>query len=100
MEVFKGVSLRINAPQFYKDPQFVAWLNNGNQKFSWHRGGSPDEWSDVAVLVDPSLTGEGVDSDMPQHIWDAIVQACRKAYGPVAHEVREHIVVRLTNVEV
>jgi hypothetical protein len=100
MEVFKGHSLRLNAPEFYRDPAFVAWLNNGVPKFSWHKGGLPDEWSDVVVLVDPSLSGEGTDSDMPDHIWEAIVNACRQAYGQAMGGVREHITVRLTNVSV
>lgn len=98
MQVFKGHSLRMDVPEFYKDPAFVAWLNNGVPKFSWHKGGTPNEWSDVVVLVDPSLSGEGTDSDMPKQFWDQIVQACRAAYGPVLVGTEEHITVRLTNV--
>lgn len=100
MEVFKGNGLRLNAPEFFRDQEFVAWLNNGVPKLTWHKGGQPDEWSDVVVLVDPSVTGEGTDSDMPQHIWAAIVGACKEAYGPVVCGASEMITVRLTNVAV
>ena len=77
MEIFTGQSLRLNAPEFFADAEFVAWLNNGQHKFTWHTEGSPDEWSDVIVLVDPGLTGEGSDSDMPAHIWNQIIEACK-----------------------
>lgn len=74
----------------------MQWLNNGQPKFTWHAIGKPvSEWSDVVVLVDPSLNGEGADSDMPQHIWDAIVRACRERFAPGGFT---HIMVRLTNV--
>ncbi|WP_278984217.1 hypothetical protein [Sphingobium yanoikuyae] len=91
-------ALVLNAPEIFADAAFLRWLEAPAAKFSWHRGGQPDEWSDVIVLVDPSLTGEGSDSDMPQHIWDRIVALCE------ANLPREpgmpHIMVRLTNLEI
>lgn len=90
--------LVINAPQFFQDPEFQAWLNNNDQpKFTWHKGGKPTEWSDVVVLVDPSLNGEGADSDMPEHIWDQIVAACKEKFAPGRDAY--HIMVRLTNLD-
>lgn len=98
MKTSIGVSLRIDAPKIFRDPDFVAWLNSSKRKFTWHQGGEPDEYSDVVVLVDPSLTGEGSDDDMPEHIWLQIVEACRANVGQQA-PMSEHITVRLTNVQ-
>jgi hypothetical protein len=87
-------ALVINAPHWFADANFRFWLNNGEPKFTWHRGGTPGEWSDVVVLVDPGLEGEGADSDMPEPIWEAIVQVCRQHFKPSRDA---HIMVRLTN---
>lgn len=86
----------INAPSFFADPAFRQWLTNGEHKFTWYDGGMVDEWSDVVVLVDPSLNGEGSDSDMPEPIWNQIVEACREHLGRDRH-CASHYVVRLTN---
>tara|TARA_B100000378_G_scaffold206046_1_gene169299 strand:- start:2187 stop:2414 length:228 start_codon:yes stop_codon:yes gene_type:complete len=67
-------------------------------KFTWHKSGDPDEWSDVVVLVDPSLSGEGSDSDMPAHIWDRIIAMCQAELG-AGRSGDPHIMVRLTNVD-
>lgn len=90
-----GVSITVNAPEFFADEQFIQWLNNGEPKMTWHKGEQPNEWSDLVVLVDPDLEGEGSDSDMPEHIWDQIVAICREHVQPSIHA--EHITVRLTN---
>lgn len=97
MKVQHCSSLVINAPQFFQDPEFRAWLNNSDAKFTWHRGGVPGDWSDVVVLVDPGLGGEGADSDMPEHIWTQIVDACKAAFAPARNV--PHIMVRLTNLD-
>lgn len=92
--------IAINRPEWFADPAFVAWLNDPVQiKMTWHQGGEPTEWSDVMVFVDPSmhegkLAGEGSNSDMPEHIWDAIVAECDAA-GLGGQ--RSHIPVRITN---
>ncbi len=89
--------LVINAPHWFRDEAFRDWLNNGEPKFTWHQGGQPTEWSEVVVLVDPGLGGEGTEAGtMPQGIWDAIVEQCRRVYRPGA---AHHIMVRLTNVD-
>lgn len=89
-----GSALTMIVPEAFSDPAFMQWLNNGTPKMTWHQGGPATNLSDVVVLVDPSLSGEGTDSDMPEHIWNSIVEACRQNFKP-AHA--SHIMVRLTN---
>ena len=93
-----GRSLLINAPDIFRDPAFRQWLGTAQPKFTWHRGGEPDEWSDVIILVDPGLSGEGSDSDMPAHIWRRIVDACRAHLGS-DHGCAPHYMARLTNLD-
>lgn len=88
--------LVVDAPEFFADPDFRAWLGNGRPKFTWYDGGEIDDWSDVVVLVDPGLSGEGSDSDMPGPIWDRIVELCRAHIGPDPCGAC-HYMVRLTN---
>ncbi len=98
MQTTKTHALVISAPEFFEDSEFVAWLNTQEQpKFSWHQGGQPTSDSDVVVLVDPSLSGEGSDSDMPEHIWDQIVAECRRIFRPNSTENGDHIMVWLKN---
>jgi len=97
MNVTKTHALRIEAANFFQDPAFVVWLNvQQPPKFSWHQGGAPTSGSDVVVLVDPSLSGEGSDSDMPEHIWDSIVEECRRHFLPNSSN-GVHIMVWLVN---
>lgn len=96
MEVFPCQSLVINMPEAFADPAFQSWLMAEAPKFTWWSGGSIDEWSDVIVLVDPNLSGEGSDSDMPEPIWTAIIAACSKHLGP-APTATCHYMIRLTN---
>lgn len=99
MQIESVTGLVINAPEFFQDPAFMAWLNNKDRKFSWHIPGNAvaDEYSDVIVCVDPSLSGEGSDSDMPEYIWNQIVKACADHLG-VRHGAN-HYLVRITNLE-
>lgn len=103
MNVKKSLGLVFNAPQFFADPAFQAWLNNpDNCVMTWHKKGQVvGEFSDVVVHVDPSLNGEGTDSDMPEHIWDQIVALCKTEFPDlVGQNLRgEHIHVRLTNID-
>lgn len=96
-QVSKSAALCVNAPQVFADPAFMAWLNNGSSKFTWHTKGNSvaDEFSDVVVCVDPSLSGEGDSSDMPEYIWNMIVETCREHLG--ARSGVDHYLVRLTN---
>lgn len=88
--------LVLNVPDIFADVAFQQWVESDPPKFTWHHGGPPHEWSDVVVLVDPDLSGEGSDSDMPTPIWDRIVDACRQHLGADASQVC-HYMVRLTN---
>lgn len=88
--------LVLNIPEFFADAAFQHWLKNDAPKFTWYRGGVIDEWSDVVVLVDPSLTGEGSDSDMPAAMWERIIEQCRMHLGP-SRDQQDHYMVRLTN---
>ncbi|MFA7440856.1 MAG: hypothetical protein WCZ66_07770 [Sphingomonadaceae bacterium] len=96
MDITPCRGIVINAPEFFADPAFRQWLTNGQRKFTWHDGGAIDEWSDVIVGVDPGLTGDGTDCDMPPRIWELIVQACRDHLGCGPHS-GNHYLVRLTN---
>ena len=99
MKSSTGVSLKLDAAEFFRDSAFVEWLNNGQPKMTWHIGGNPGDWSDVVVLVDPGLTGEGTDSDMPEHIWDKIVAECKKHFAHSVARNGNHIPVWLVNSE-
>lgn len=82
MKAVKTRSLRLHCPEIFEDPAFVEWLNADEPKATWHTSGLPGEFSDVFVLVDPSLNGEGSDSDMPEHIWSLLMEQCRKTFHP------------------
>lgn len=85
--------VRINAPELFRDPEFVAWLNrpSGNRTATWHvKGQEPDEWGDVFFTYED---GEGSDADMPERIWDDICELLRPHVGC------EACFVWLTNIE-
>lgn len=90
--------LVMNVPDFFADPEFRHWLQSDPPKLTWYRNGTIDEWSDVVVMVDPSLTGEGSDSDMPDRFWNRIVDACREHLG-IGGVQSTHYMVRLTNLD-
>ncbi|WP_454887921.1 hypothetical protein [Sphingomonas oryzagri] len=96
MDVSPCRGLVINAPDIFADAEFQAWLTGDSLKFTWHRDGPVHEYSDVVVLVDPSLSGEGSDSDMPPRIWSRIIGACVDQLG-AADGATHHYMVRLTN---
>ncbi|SEK02128.1 hypothetical protein SAMN05518849_12824 [Sphingobium sp. AP50] len=100
MDVMIGRSLVINMPNAFKNADFKAWLWTATPKFFWGSCERIDEWSDVVVLVDPSLNGEGSDSDMPQAIWMQIVETCRACLGADHSGTQPHYMVRLTNLAV
>ena len=96
VKYFNGI--RLNRPQWFRDPAFIAWLKDPTScTMSWHCPGEPiSEWSDTMVFVDPSLNGEGSDSDMPEPIWNQILEACRQHFQPSSGL---HIAVLITNVD-
>ncbi|MBD1300165.1 hypothetical protein [Pseudomonas aeruginosa] len=93
-----GVESALSVPELFADPDFVDYVNASNV-MSWHdkKGPiGPDDWADVVVFVDPSLSGEGTDSEIPY--WECIVDKLRTAVGGYDPQMREHYVVVLTNV--
>jgi len=92
-----GPAVAIIAPHWFEDPQFCKYLveKAGKGLATWHptKEVTPGEYSDVFVGVDPSLSGEGTDSDMPEHIWDQIVDIVRS--NPLPNPYRNHIIVRI-----
>ncbi|WP_042835304.1 hypothetical protein [Thioalkalivibrio sp. ALE16] len=69
-----------------RHPDFVEWVTrqNGQGLATWLPAGEyPDlgGYPDVFVGVDPSFSGEGTDSGMPDPYWSEVVQAARDGVG-------------------
>lgn len=102
--------ISVNCPDLFKDPEFIEWLNRAAdgveledktrpRAATWHRSHEKvGEFSDVFMSVDMTCDGyaEGSDSDMPEHCWNAIIQALRDAGVPDQHGC----IVWLKNLEV
>jgi hypothetical protein len=89
--------LTLNVPEWFADPEFCEWLNRDDTwVFTWHEKGTvPSDFSDVVVTLEPSCTGEGSASDMPQRFWDSVVNTCKREIGE--NNSNFHYLVRLTN---
>jgi hypothetical protein len=91
----KSIKLRV-APLF-ANPEFRAWLES-SKAMTWHQRGSgaptEDDFADVAIFVDPSLCGDGSDSDMPGH--DLVVERLKAHFGAGPFS-GEHFIVILSN---
>ncbi|RMM39148.1 hypothetical protein QO021_28530 (plasmid) [Pseudomonas amygdali pv. lachrymans] len=88
--------IKLSVPELFAQPEFIRWLNN-SQAMTWHSRQGPiseGDIADVAVFVDPSLTGEGTDSDMPG--WEHVVDKLRAAIGEGPF-TGNHFVVVLSN---
>jgi len=88
--------IKLSVPELFQDPAFVEYVNSSSV-MTWHDKKGPiaeDDVADVAVFVDPSMTGEGTDSDMPY--WDVIVAKLQSVTGfnPLGGN---HLVVILSN---
>jgi len=95
-EVTSVRGIKLSVPELFQDPAFVEYVNS-SPVMTWHDKKGPiaeDDWADVAVFVDPSMTGEGSDSDMPY--WDVIVEKLQSVTGfnPLGGN---HLVVILSN---
>ncbi|WP_169577685.1 hypothetical protein [Sinimarinibacterium sp. CAU 1509] len=90
-----GLQLVLNVPEWFADPAFVAWLQGPVTKYTWHTYGPVGEYSDVIVTIDPSLTGEGSNPEMPFHT--ALMATVRSRVMPNLGAVP--ILCRLTNLE-
>ncbi len=99
-----GLHVQLDAPEFFQRKDFLEYIET-QTVFTWHTPGkAPNEWSDVAVLVEPNLAGEGANSDLPEDIWNTILEALKARFGDngegiPAYAQGRHIVVRLTNME-
>jgi hypothetical protein len=74
----RGNYLRINMPDMFLDPEFVAYLTNPAQVLAtWHlkSDSSPHEYSDCFMQFD---SGEGSNSDIPEKWWDLICELCKE----------------------
>lgn len=88
--------IKLSVPDLFADPGFKDYVNNSSI-MTWHKKGTdidPDDLADVAVFVDPSMTGEGTESDMPY--WKAIVDKLKAVVGTGPY-TGNHFVVILTN---
>lgn len=88
--------IKLAVPELFMQPEFVRWLNN-SQAMTWHSRQGPiaeGDIADVAIFVDPSMTGEGTDSDMPG--WEHVVAKLRIAIGDGPFS-GNHFVVVLSN---
>jgi hypothetical protein len=85
--------VRVNAPEVYRDPAFVEWLNDTDTvQATWHKKGAPpSDFSDLFFTYD---AGEGSNSDMPGHIWDKICDLIKEHEGEMAY-----CLVWMTNLE-
>jgi hypothetical protein len=91
--------IKLSVPELFADKAFQAWLES-SRAMTWHPRGqnepiTADSWSDVAIFVDPSLSGDGTDSDMPGH--ELIVSKLKEKFGHGPFP-GYHFVVILTNV--
>lgn len=99
-----GLSVTLNAPEFFARNDFIQYLES-NRTFTWHQAGEEaGEYSDVIVLLQPSLNGDGTDSQMPEDIWRSILAVLRRTYGNEGEKLDDlysdaPIVVRLTNMD-
>ena len=99
----KTLGLIVNAPEWFRRDDFLAWLNNPeHHTATWHQAGEPPhDYSDVFVLVDSAY--EGVGSEMPEDVWKAVCDAAYEAhcYGrpSLPPFTTSHIVVRITNLD-
>jgi hypothetical protein len=75
-------SFKFFVPELFRNAEFLQWLETSKAMTMHQRGtGIPhwDDWADVVIFVDPSLSGEGSDSDMPGH--DLVVDRIKKEIG-------------------
>jgi hypothetical protein len=93
-----GDMVKINAPGWFENPAFIAALESPGI-MTWHRPGNPvGDYSDVVLFIDPSLNGEGSDTDViPDPIWQAVIDACKTLLDPKAG--MDHVMVRITNLQ-
>jgi hypothetical protein len=78
--------LRINAPMWYEDTEFLVWLNSPETATFHRSGSSPSSASDAFFTVDTG--GQGSDypgndyhPGIPDHIWQQALLASIEVFG-------------------
>lgn len=105
-----GLHVVINAPEFFQRKDFEEYVESQASPskgpvFTWHQAGTElGDYSDVVVLVEPCLSGDGSNSDMPEDLWNTIIAALQKEFGQHGENVPDgfqdrSIAVRLTNLD-
>lgn len=86
-----------------RHPDFVAWADSrlGTGLATWCSSSDShgdSEYPDLFVGLEPSLNGEGTDSDMPAAYWDALVAHAKAVFGTRSSLTASlgHIVIRLS----
>ena len=66
---------------WYQETPFLNWLNNPENRAMMHHltGEDATSWSDVMVEVNPQLSGDENNYDMPDKYWREVVQAAALA---------------------
>lgn len=66
---------------WYQETPFLNWLNNPENRAMMHhlKGEDATSWSDVMVEVNPQLSGDENNYDMPDKYWREVVQAAALA---------------------
>jgi len=99
-QIERQPALRICAPQWFEDPDFLNWIKNTPSVATWHNHNSNNEdseYMDVFVAVEPCANGEGSDQPgyeygMPDKYWDQVVQAVKES-GFNEHNCTRHVIV-------
>lgn len=88
--------LKLVVPDLLQCPEFRHYINTTPVTATRDQGESltQDDYCDVVVYVDPTLSGEGSDSDMPG--WELIVDKLRSRFGQGPFS-GDHFVVVLSN---
>jgi hypothetical protein len=75
-------AIKLHVAPLFANTEFQAWLES-SKAMTWHQRGlgapTEDDAADVAIFVDPSLCGDGSDSDMPGH--DLVVDRLKAHFG-------------------
>ena len=100
-----GLVVSINAPEFFQRDDFIRFIEEENV-WTWHNPGeTPSCFSDVCLLLEPCLNGDGPDSEaLPQDIREVILGLLRAKFGDTGENVPaiardRHMAVWITNID-
>jgi hypothetical protein len=80
-----AIALYVDWFDAQQHPDFVAWADKRRPQglASWSDSDTSHgdgEYPDIFVGLDPSLNGEGTDSDMPEAYWNALVASVQDQF--------------------